>query len=108
MVFAGSQMRRPVGKIGMKCFSGYQLPSTGYGFTGAGFEAVAFRGAILATFKAYQSKINNRRMERGGNPAKKEGRRLVKGELRKFFDREFDWIALLLIAAMILVSLVFF
>ena len=47
-------------------------------------------------------------MERGGNPAKKEGRRLVKGEVRKFFEREFDWIALLLIAAMILLSLVFF
>ncbi|PSL23621.1 hypothetical protein CLV60_116177 [Dyadobacter jiangsuensis] len=47
-------------------------------------------------------------MERGGNPAKKEGRRLVKGEVRKFFDREFDWIALLLIAAMILLSLVLF
>lgn len=83
------------------------MPSAGYVLTGAGFEAAAFPGANLATFKAYQSKINNRRMERGGNPAKKEGRRLVKGELRKFFDREFDWIALLLIAAMILLSLVF-
>ncbi|SEJ60968.1 hypothetical protein SAMN05216327_11423 [Dyadobacter sp. SG02] len=47
-------------------------------------------------------------MERGGNPAKKEGRRLVKGEIRKFFDREFDWIALLLITVIILLSLVFF
>lgn len=56
MVFAGSQMRRPVGKIGMKCFSGYQLPSAGYGFTGAGFEDVAFRGAILATFKGISIK----------------------------------------------------
>ena len=92
----------------MKCFSGYQVASAGYVFTGAGFEAAAFSGAILSIFKAYQSKINNRRMERGDNPAKKEGRRLVKGELRKFFDREFDWIALLLIAAMILLSLVFF
>lgn len=47
-------------------------------------------------------------MERGGNPAKREGRRLAKGEIRKFFDREFDWIALLLITVIILLSLVFF
>ncbi len=47
-------------------------------------------------------------MERGGNPVKREGRRLAKGEIRKFFDREFDWIALLLITLIILLSLVFF
>ncbi len=47
-------------------------------------------------------------MERGGNPVKKVGRRLAKGEFRKFFDREFDWIALLLITVIILLSLVFF
>jgi len=47
-------------------------------------------------------------MERGGNPGKKEGRGLAKGEIRKFFDREFDWIALLVITVMILLSLVFF
>ena len=107
MVFAGSQMRRPVGKTGAKRRSGYQMLSASYVCSGAGFEAVAIPAPFVAIFRP-SIKINNRRMERGGNPAKKEGRRLVKGELRKFFDREFDWIALLLIAAMILVSLVFF
>ncbi|SDF43483.1 hypothetical protein SAMN04487996_110291 [Dyadobacter soli] len=47
-------------------------------------------------------------MERGDNRAKREGKRLVKGEIRKFFDREFDWIALLFITVIILLSLVFF
>lgn len=47
-------------------------------------------------------------MERGDNPEKREGRKLTKGEIRKFFDREFDWIALLLITVIILLSLVFF
>lgn len=47
-------------------------------------------------------------MERGGNPAKKVGRKFSKGDIRKFFDREFDWIALLFITVIILLSLVFF
>nr|WP_295932194.1 hypothetical protein [uncultured Dyadobacter sp.] len=49
-----------------------------------------------------------RRMGRGEHLAKKDGRRSVKGELKKFFEREFDWIALLLITLIILLSLVFF
>lgn len=47
-------------------------------------------------------------MEKGSNPAKRVGRRLAKGEIGKFFDRKFDWIALLLITVIILLSLVFF
>ncbi|WP_019943579.1 hypothetical protein [Dyadobacter beijingensis] len=47
-------------------------------------------------------------MERGGRPAKKEDRRWANGKVRSFFDREFDWIALLLITLVILLSLVFF
>lgn len=47
-------------------------------------------------------------MGRGEHLAKKDGRRSVKGELKKFFEREFDWIALLLITLIILLSLVFF
>ncbi|MCF0069811.1 hypothetical protein LZD49_04965 [Dyadobacter sp. CY261] len=47
-------------------------------------------------------------METGGNPAKKEDRRRAKGRVRKFFDRQFDWIALLLITLIILLSLVYF
>lgn len=47
-------------------------------------------------------------MERGGDPAKRVGRGLAKGAIRQFFDREFDWIALLFITVIILLSLVFF
>lgn len=47
-------------------------------------------------------------MERGGNPTKRVGRKLAKGQIGKFFDRKFDWIALLLITVIILLSLVFF
>lgn len=47
-------------------------------------------------------------MGRGEHLVKKDGRRPVKGEFRKFFEREFDWIALLLITLIILMSLVFF
>lgn len=47
-------------------------------------------------------------MGRGENFMNKEGRRTVREEFRRFFEREFDWIALLLIAAVILLSLVFF
>ena len=47
-------------------------------------------------------------MGRGENLMNKEGRRTVKGGVRRFFEREFDWIALLLIAGVILLSLVFF
>jgi hypothetical protein len=90
------------------CNSGYQTFSADYEHRGAKFEAVNIAGPVLAIFRMSINQINNWCMERGGNPGKREGRRLAKGEIRKFFDREFDWIALLLITVIILLSLVFF
>lgn len=89
-------------------YSGYQMFSASYVHRSAKFEAATITGTVVTIFRISIKQINNRRMERGGNPAKREGRRLVKGEIRKFFDREFDWIALLLITVIILLSLVFF
>jgi len=62
----------------------------------------------MSIFKLSFIKITNRRMGRGANPAKKEARRSATEAVRKFFDREFDWIALLVITVIILLSLVFF
>ena len=82
--------------------------SASYVDRSARFEPINICAAFMAIFRISINQINSRRMERGGNPVKKEGRRLAKGEIRKFFDREFDWIALLLITVIILLSLVFF
>jgi len=65
-------------------------------------------GGLCLLLEYQSTKINNRRMERGGNPTKRVGRKLAKGQIGKFFDRKFDWIALLLITVIILLSLVFF
>ncbi|MNY68855.1 hypothetical protein D3C86_2066880 [compost metagenome] len=75
---------------------------------GARFEPLYICAEFVAIFRMSINQINSRRMERGGNPVKREGRRLARGEIRKFFDREFDWIAFLLITVIILLSLVFF
>lgn len=86
----------------------YQMFSASYTRSDAGFEAAVISASGLAIFNLSIHKIKNRCMERGGNAAKKVGRRLGKGGIRDFFEREFDWIALLLITVIILLSLVFF
>ncbi|WP_185731451.1 hypothetical protein [Larkinella rosea] len=47
-------------------------------------------------------------MERGENFTKKDSLKTIRGGLQRFLERRFDWIALLIITLIILLSLVFF
>ncbi|WP_171037930.1 hypothetical protein [Dyadobacter luticola] len=47
-------------------------------------------------------------MVRGEHIAKKEGLKKAGGRLRRFVEKSFDWIALVLITLIILLTLIFF
>jgi len=87
----------------------YQVNSTGFPSLPSIYQSVEICSDSGANFiLIYSSNKKNTGMERGGHFTKKEMSKSFKGGLRRFLERGFDWIALVVITLVILLSLIFF